>query len=261
MEHHEHQESAARPLFGVEAGVAPVIIHTPHAGLLIPDMPGCRLASPAMFERTAAIVRDRHAAPLGRFLRSATGGTLMIAHATRLWCDVERYPDDREIMNRVGMGAIPVADIDGDDLYETGYSPDANERGRRFRLMYAPWHRMLDHLADGMIADTGRATLLDAHTYPKDPLPFEPHKGEPRPEVTVGHNGDIPSRRLAERVAGRLADLGLTVGLNTARHGAITPNNADPRRITAVKIAVREDAAERDGMPEAVAAAVAEAIR
>lgn len=250
------------PLFETMQGATPLLIHMPHAGRLIPDgFDRTRLADPDAFDRACELTRDRHADDLGLMLADRLDATVMVNHVNRMWCDPERYPDDREEMNRVGMGAIPVRDMDGHPLYLPGMDPGMRERGRRFRLLYTPWHRMLDTACLTMLDTWGRCTIIDTHTYPRAPHPYELHKDEPRPQAIIGHNGDLAGMALATRLASLLLGRGLTVGVNTAHKGSMIPDTIRDTRLASIMVEARWDTAADPKARTMVADAIGHAVR
>lgn len=162
---------------------------------------------------------------------------------SRLWCDIERYPDDREEMNRVGMGVVYMRDANLNPLYRPGREPDARERERRMRLLYHPYHAELSRLARGMLDDhDGPVLLLDAHTYERKPQPYELHRDEPRPTVIIGANTVEPAGMDAARdLAARLTHDGFDTGVNSAFKGAIRPNGVDDPRLVCIMPEIRRD--------------------
>lgn len=219
-------------------GSNPIIIHAPHTGLALPDQAAGRLAD------AAPLMLDRHARPLAAALSRTLDATLMTADASRVWCDPERYPDDREPWNAHGHGVIHTRDATGRPLYPDG-EPDMTERGRRLDLMYRPWHATLAMLARLMLDTYGRALIIDTHTHPVAPRMGEPYATLPRPDVNLGHNGDPASVETAARLMPALLDAGFTVGVNQCRQGSIRPNAmADPRLAT-IRLSMRADTAAR----------------
>ncbi|KFI63284.1 N-formylglutamate deformylase [Bifidobacterium longum subsp. longum] len=181
-----------------------MLVHTPHAGRLVPDgFDRTRLTDAEAFDQTCEQVRDRHADTLGLMIAARLHATIMLDHTTRMWCDPERYPDDREEMNTAGMGAIPTRDIDGHPLYKPGQAPGMRERGQRFRLLYTPWHRMLQAQCRTMLDTYGRCTIIDVHTHPRRTTPVRTarrpaaHPDHHRPQQRSRIPGDRGTRRRA----------------------------------------------------------------
>ncbi|MBT1161754.1 N-formylglutamate amidohydrolase [Bifidobacterium sp. SO1] len=221
-----------------------MLIHVPHAGQQLPDtITPDRFADPTAVDHLYRNIRDMHADTIGSELADRLDASMMLNHMSRIWVDVERYPDDREEMNRVGMGVIYTHDMNGRPLYQPGREPDGRERGQRLNRLYRPWHATFTNTIRMMLDIHDRATIIDLHTYPKTPLPFERHRDEPRPQIILGVNNDEPSRRLAILLHKRLHDASLTVGVNTAYKGSITPNLPPDPRFDAIMLEIRQDTA------------------
>src|SRR5690606_16140281 len=80
------------------------------------------------------------------------------------------------------MGAVYLATSDGQALRR----PDPEHRDELLDAFFHPYARALADLVDARLAATGRAVLLDVHSYPADPLPYELHADRPRPQVCLG---------------------------------------------------------------------------
>lgn len=227
-------------LFSLVCRQSPILVHVPHAGILTPKpVDPSRLNDPAAFRCTMWGVRDLYADTLGFDLADCLDATLMVNHVSRVWCDPERYPDDREEMNRTGMGVIYTHGMDGRPLYKPGCEPDEAERAERLALAYTPWHRMLADQCMRIADRHGRCLLVDMHSYPRCPHAGELHADEPRPLVDVGHNGDAAAARLAAHVTRALNRKGIGTAVNACYKGAMSV--PDPR-VVSLMLEVRRDA-------------------
>jgi N-formylglutamate amidohydrolase len=86
------------------------------------------------------------------------------------------------------------------------------------------------------LVDAGAAVLLDVHSYPREPLPYERHGEGPRPPVCLGADpAHTPSWLLAAAQTA-FADFG--IGLDSPFTGAYVPEG---RAVTALMIEIRRD--------------------
>ena len=238
--------------FHMTWGDGPVIVSIPHAG--------CSNPSPYANPEDRGRIADVGADMIGGRIARTLDATVIASDVTRLWCDVERWPDDREEMNRVGMGVVYTRNADMQPLYPEGGEPDEREIGRRMAALYQPYHKTLT-MAARLKLDTFRnPVLLDVHTYCRTPLPYELHANEPRPTVIIGHNGDTAGLRLATLIAGTLNKNGIDFAVNTVFKGAITPNRVTDPRLACVMVETRRDKALAPAHT-IIADAVADAIR
>jgi predicted N-formylglutamate amidohydrolase len=164
---------------------SPVVLHVPHASTEIPA-----------WVRERLLLDDRAlAAELGRMtdartdvLALAAAGSvpvrpwLFVNRLSRLVVDPERFPDDREEMSAVGMGAVYTRTSHGGPLRPD----DPAHATALIDAYFHPYAAALAAVVDGRLAATGRAVIVDVHSYPSEPLPYELHAGGPRPPICLG---------------------------------------------------------------------------
>jgi len=88
----------------------------------------------------------------------------------------------------------------------------------------------------------GRAIIVDVHSYPTSPLPYEVHADEPRPQLDVGADDTHTSPELLAAV--REAFGHLAVGVNESFHGTYVPlrfYDARDARVQSVMLEIRRD--------------------
>ena len=163
----------------------PVILHVPHAATRIPpDARESILLTDAELAVELGHMTDAHTDVLAAAAAREAGGRpwQFVNRCSRLVVDPERFPDDREEMLDVGMGAVYSATSHRTTL--RGPDPD------RDRLLIAtyfdPYAQALTELVDQRLADCGSAVIIDVHSYPAVALPYERHAELPRPPICLG---------------------------------------------------------------------------
>jgi len=226
---------------------SPVLLHVPHAGTRVPASARARLLlDDAELAAEIATLTDHRtdALALAAADRAAVRPWAIVNPVSRFVVDVERFPDDREEMAVVGMGAVYTHGTRGQRLR-------ADEPAHAEALLAAffrPWAA-----AVACLIDAGRTVLLDVHSYPRDPLPYERHADGPRPPVCLGTD---PTHTPAWLVAAALAAFAdFDVGLNSPFSGAYVPEG---RTVAALMIEIRRDvhAAREPDLVAALAALV-----
>jgi len=156
-------------------------------------------------------------------------GPWVIANpVSRFVVDVERFPDEREEMAAVGMGAVYTRGTRGQRLRAS----DAAHADALLAAYYRPWGAAVRQLVDG-----GRTLLLDVHSYPREPLPYERHADRPRPQLCLGTD---PVHTPPWLVAAARAAFGrFEVALNSPFAGAYVPDGASA--VSAIMLEVRRD--------------------
>ena len=237
---------------------SPCILHVPHASQLIPDD-----------VRTGILLDDHdhdHDHELELELRAMTDvHTDLIAaraaelvHGPRPWMftnrlsrlvvDPERFPDEREVMNAAGMGAVYTRTSTGEPLRDD----DPQQRAALISTRFDPYAAALAGLVDERLDATGHAVILDIHSYPRDPLPYELFADEARPEICLGCDENHTPPWLRSLAHDALAP-GWGVGVNRPFHGTYVPlrHYGCDDRVTSLMLEIRRDTYVRpDGGPD-----------
>ena len=157
---------------------------------------------------------------------------------TRMECDIERYPDDREEMNSVGMGVIYDKGIHGKPLYEIPLTHEVKYRRRH--ALYYPYHHKLKEYAREIISRFGTCIIVDMHSYATRALDYELHQHDHRPEICIGVNDDDMHTLIQEICSGSSYD----IGVNETFKGSILPNGMEPseyHHMESIMFEVRKD--------------------
>ncbi|MFI8528868.1 N-formylglutamate amidohydrolase [Streptomyces aquilus] len=229
---------AASP-FVLRTGAArsPVILHVPHSAREIPaDVRAGIVLDDAALERELDHIVDAHTAELAERAAGLSAVTpwRFVNRLSRLVVDPERFPDEREEMLAVGMGAVYTRTTDRKVLRPADTDPEPL-LARYFR----PYARAMTEAVAERLAAAGRAVIVDVHSYPSAALPYELHGDGPRPPVCLGTDAfHTPPELLA---AARKA-FGET-GVDSPFSGTYVPLDhygRDPR-VSALMVEIRRD--------------------
>jgi len=225
-------DSASPNTAGIDcrASYSPVIIHVPHAGLSWPDdgtpMPDVAdlagemtLMADLFADQIAKQVVQTMASRVMNHAAQARWPSLFINRLTRLAIDPERFDDNTEEMNCVGMGVVYERTHDKRPLYRDGLTLD--DIGQRKALWYRPYAAALADLVDSTLAREGRCLIIDLHSYSTDPLAYELHQTGERPPVCLGFEPQHdPGIDKAEQI---FQDHGVATARNTPFAGSYVP--------------------------------------
>ncbi|WP_454301824.1 N-formylglutamate amidohydrolase [Salana multivorans] len=202
-----------------------VVLHVPHASTRIPSevRAGILPSDSELSVELAAITdADTDVVAEGAAALAAVRPWVFANRVSRLVIDPERFPDEREEMNAVGMGAVYERTTQLEVLRE----PTDAERAGLIDEYYTPYAESLAQLVRDRLAVNGRVTIVDVHSYSVAKLPYELHGDGSRPEVCVGTDAFHTSDELA-RVAvaamGAAAGNEGQVGLNSPFSGCYVP--------------------------------------
>ncbi len=196
---------------------SPVILHVPHSSREIPPevRSGIVLDDPAL-ARELDHITDSHTALLAAEAAEvcAVRPWVFTNRLSRLVVDPERFPDEREEMLAVGMGAV---------------------------------YTRTTHKGVLRAADTDPELCLlmcirDRHSYPSAPLPYELHGDGPRPPVCLGTDSFHTPPGLLAAARKAFEECG-EVGLDSPFGGTYVPlefYGTDPR-VGALMVEIRRD--------------------
>ncbi|MCC5475556.1 N-formylglutamate amidohydrolase [Streptomyces barringtoniae] len=222
------------------APASPVLLHVPHSARAIPhDVRRGIVLDDAALERELDHITDAHTAELAE--RAADLATVtpwrFVNRLSRLVVDPERFPDEREEMTAVGMGAVYTRTTHRSELRPADTDPEPL-LARYFR----PYAQAMGEAVAGRLAATGRAVVIDVHSYPTEPLPYELHGTGPRPPVCLGTDSFHTPEGLTEAARKAFAGVGET-RLDSPFAGTYVPLEfyGTDARVTALMVEIRRD--------------------
>ena len=225
-------------LGGVQPGV---VLHVPHASRAIPgDVRTAILLDDAALDAELAAMTDRHTdrLALSGALLAEVPTALFVNRWSRLVVDPERFADDAlEQMASIGMGAVYRSTSQLAPLRE----PDTDAQRRLVGRFFDPYADAFADLVDQMLDAVGHAIIIDVHSYPSRPLPYEREPNAARPEICLGTDLVHTTPELLD--AATKAFAGFDVGHNTPFAGtyvALRHYQRDPR-VWSIMVEARRD--------------------
>ncbi|NUK00987.1 N-formylglutamate amidohydrolase [Streptomyces lunaelactis] len=223
------------------AADSPVILHVPHSSRVIPEsVRDSIVLNDRALELELDHITDSHTAEIAAAAAEAPGPATpwrFVNGLSRLVIDPERFPDEREEMLAVGMGAVYTHTTHRERLR----SPDVDPQPLIDRYFH-PYAEAMTAAVDERLAATGRAVVIDIHSYPTGPLPYELHGDGPRPPVCLGTDDVHTPPQLLAHADRAFGGFGGT-GINSPFAGTYVPlkfYGKDPR-VSALMIEIRRD--------------------
>lgn len=234
--------------FHLSLGDSNVLIHAPHGGRVIPDLAyGSLMISPEELKSELLAMTDSYTAMMARDISlvaqySNTGAKaagLMLNRLSRLVVDPERFPDEREEMNAVGMGAVYTHGSKRQQIRAD--SPVITER--LVERYFKPYALAMEEAVSELLDTKGSAFIVDLHSYPSEPLPYELHAEGDRPDICLGFDDYHISPEVVEVIKKELESSGYRVGFNSPFAGTYVPlkfYGRDPR-VSSLMLEIRRD--------------------
>jgi N-formylglutamate deformylase len=214
-----------------------VVVHIPHASLAVPvDVASTLLVTPEELEREILVMTDRYTDEL--FSLPPTLATSVTFPVSRLVVDPERFTDDAcEPMASKGMGVIYTQTSAGRPLRR---APSADERQHLLARFYDPHHASLTEAVQAALDAHGTCLVIDGHSFPALPLPYEYDQDPDRPEICLGTDRSHTPAWLREAAVRAFEEVGWRVAVDRPFAGALVPMRfyqSDPR-VRAVMVEV-----------------------
>ena len=197
-----------------------VVLHIPHASLVVPgDVAADLLLTPEQLEHELLVMTDRYTDEL--FSLPSTLATTVAFPVSRLVVDPERFTDDaREPMAQKGMGVVYTCTASGQQLRRP---PSAAQRHELLTRFYEPHHADLTRAVDAALHAHGRCLVLDGHSFPALPLPYEDDQAPDRPDICIGTDQSHTSGALRDLAVRTFQELGWSVAVDRPFSGALVP--------------------------------------
>jgi len=195
-----------------------VIWHIPHAITEIPaEFRDQFLLSDDELQAEAELVADTRADRL--YLRDSD--TAVVFPMSRLVVDPERLCGDAEPMEKHGLGMIYRRTHDGRPLRRELLSAEE----KALVDLYQDHHTQLTNRVEAALEQHGRCLILDGHSYPAEPLPFEDSSLD-RPPVCLGTDPVHTPGWLVQAFIDSFHSQGIETGLDTPYAGTLVPEKS-----------------------------------
>jgi N-formylglutamate amidohydrolase len=220
------------------ASESPVILHVPHASRAITPTAGLTLDAEAL-TRELDHLTDAHTDHIARQAASTAAVRPWIFENrwSRLVVDPERFPGEAEEMAEVGMAAVYTHGYAGARLRDD--DPVRDEA--LLAAHYRPYADAMTDLVTDRLSVTGRAVIVDVHSYPSAALPYELHSAGPRPEICLGTSAFHTPQWLLDAASAAFA--GYATGLDSPFAGCYVPLRyyETHRDVSALMVEIRRD--------------------
>ncbi len=154
---------------------------------------------------------------------------------SRLVVDPERFLDDsQEIMATKGMGAVYASTSDGKPLRAL----DESKRKTLLNRYYRPHHLQLDMACSRCLHESGKCLLIDGHSFPSIPLPYELDQISDRPDICIGTDEFHTPAWLSDIAERSFREHRFIVSLNAPFSGTLVPSGYYRREAKVMSIMI-----------------------
>lgn len=152
---------------------------------------------------------------------SGVGGVTIVNKLSRLVFDPERFSDDNlEIMATQGMGVIYTKTSFGKPLRKNLTQSDKSTLLNQY---YHPYHKRLDKEVASILEAFSRCLIIDGHSFPSKPLPYELDQNLSRPDICIGTDSYHTPHTLVEFTVAFFKNARMTVEIDRPFSGCLVP--------------------------------------
>ena len=158
---------------------------------------------------------------------------------SRLLVDVERFEkDELEPMCEVGMGCVYEKTHDGKSLKLV-----KDIKNKLINKFYKTHHENFSEIVDAELKQNNKVLIIDCHSFPKHPLPYELNQAMDRPEICIGTDDFHTSEKLRKSFGELFEKLNFTVKYNAPFKGSIVPLKFfnKVKEVQSIMIEIRRD--------------------
>ena len=197
-----------------------MILHLPHASTLIPeDLRNDFLLSDQELQEELNRITD-HATDV-IFQQAFPEAKAILFPVSRLVVDPERFSEDsQEPMSQVGMGVTYTKGSLRQPLRE---QPTQGKRLELLERYYIPHHQKLTEVVDESLLTNDHCLIIDGHSFPPLPLPYELNQTAFRPDFCLGTDDFHTPEELVARVEKILESCGYSTARDQPFSGTIVP--------------------------------------
>jgi N-formylglutamate amidohydrolase len=209
----------------------PIVANVPHSSASIPtDVRDQFIISDSQLAEEQRLLVDWFTDELYAPIQEAGGATVR-HEVSRFVLDPERFEDDsQEVMAARGMGVLYTHGCHQQPIRRP---LSAVERETMLETFYRPYHAELTSLVRKTIDRFDRCIVIDCHSYPATPLPYEIYGESTRPDVVLGTDPFHTPRHVATLIENIVKDAGYSFGLDRPFAGTYVPLPVykDPRLV------------------------------
>jgi N-formylglutamate deformylase len=198
----------------------PIILHIPHSFKVIP----CEARTQFLItndELNNELNNMTDAFTDDLFTQDVPGIQVIVYPVSRLVVDPERFIDDnKEPMSKKGMGVVYLLTSDGKKLRRSISEEDKN---RLVELYNKPHHDRLNQTVETFISTHKKCLIIDCHSFPSAPLPYETEQSLERPDICIGTDAFHTPDWLTSKCAKLFQGIGYSTEINHPFSGSLVP--------------------------------------
>lgn len=189
-----------------------IILNIPHSSTFFPDMEGFNAE---LISNEINILTDWYTKQIfdSNLVESK------IADFSRIYCDIERFPDELESMFIKGMGIVYTHTDSGEQLRNISET----KKQEIINNYYLPYHEDLSKKVFEKLNKYDNCLIIDCHSFNNIPTNRDIDQAPNRPDICIGSDSFHTPPDLVEFLATYFTGLGYEVRVNSPYSGSLVP--------------------------------------
>ena len=216
-----------------------LIFHIPHSSVTIPFNTGFNMN---LIESQINLLTDFKT----EVICDVPDTEKLVTPFSRVFCDVERLPDEEEEMFKAGRGFFYTLFDNGDLLRE---DIDGIKQ-KIYEEYYLKHHQRLEEMIEERIEAVGFATIIDCHSFDNTPFESDLDQSKERPDICIGTSETNTPKWLLDKVENYFnqRDPKYKVDVNSPYAGTIIPKKYEKvSNVHSIMIEINRDLYQKDG--------------
>jgi N-formylglutamate deformylase len=196
------------------------ILHIPHSSNFIPNefLSDYSITIDELHNE-CVIMNDTHTSELVYGILDSDIDIVKFEYS-RVFCDVERFRGDGEIMNKIGMGIL----YENSHLLKPIRNVSSENKEKIFEI-YDTYHNNLNNLVKERLETNDNILLIDIHSYSDIPLEYELFKELKRPDICIGIDYYHMNEKLLNDILYIVSISGFSYCINEPFKGCLIPSD------------------------------------
>lgn len=197
---------------------SPIVCNVPHSATKIPaEFRDDFIISFQELQQEVLDMADGYTNELYEELLAVS--SRMQSTISRVVVDIERFPNEKdEPMSNVGMSAFYTRTSKGELLRTI-----STEKREVLQKIYDEYHLAFTDIVASSLAIHSKALIVDCHSFPSVPRPYESDQSPNRPDICLGVDVYHTPQKLIDILKKNFEELKYTVKINSPFEGTIVP--------------------------------------
>jgi len=215
-----------------------LIFHIPHSSTYIPIETGFKMN---LIESEISLLTDWKTDEIFNVIDTKK----LVTPFSRIFCDVERFPDELEELFKVGRGFFYTRSDAGEILREE----TSDIKKVIFEKYYKTHHQIFEQMVQETLDVNGFVIIIDCHSFSNIPFKTDLDQSLNRPDICIGTDDFHTPYWLTNTLIRSSEKFGFSCKVNSPYSGSIVPQKfyKNNKMVSSVMIEINRNLYMKDG--------------